>query len=143
MTEPTVGPRVGAGAGSTAIAPELAAPPGTEAGERGRLEISDAVVRKIVERAADAVPGSVRGSRRVAGVALGETSASAKVVVGPDIVDIALDLILRYPEPIPALVEQIRERVVTEVARITGHRVRECEVTVSQLRREHTASRVL
>ena len=123
---------------SMTITPELAAPPGTDASERGRLEISDTVLRKIVEHAADAVPGSLHGSRRIAGVPLGQTSATAKVAVGADIVDIALALILRYPDPIPALVERIREQVVTEVARITGHRVREFEVTVSQLRRENT-----
>ena len=133
------GPTIGSVAGSTTIVPQLAAPLGTEASERGRLEISDTVLRKIVEHAVDAVPGAVHGSRRVVGVPLGETSATAKVVVGPDIVDIALDLILRYPDPIPALVEDIRKRVVAEVARITGHRVREFEVTVSQLRREPTA----
>lgn len=120
------------------ISPELVAPPGTEPAERGRLEIAPSVLRKIVEHVADQAPGSLRGTRRVAGVGVGETAAVAKVAVGADIVDIRLELGLRYPESVPEMVGRIRERVSEEVTRITGLRVRTFDVTVSGLHRAQT-----
>ena len=52
------------------------------AAERGRLEIHPAVLRKIVEHAADQVPGTLRHERRLAGIDVGEVGAVAKVVTG-------------------------------------------------------------
>ena len=47
--------------------------------DRGVLEISPTVLRKIVEHAADQVPGTLRHERRLAGIDVGEAGASAKV----------------------------------------------------------------
>ncbi|WP_051341600.1 Asp23/Gls24 family envelope stress response protein [Pseudonocardia spinosispora] len=121
------------------ITPELTAPPGTEPAERGRLDISPTVLRKIVEHAVDGAPGTLPGTRKVAGVGVGQTGSTAKVAVGDDLVDIKLDLVVRYPGSVPKVIEQLRERVIAEVDRITGHRVRMFDVTVSGLHREQTS----
>ena len=74
--------------------------PLAEPAERGRLDIHPAVLRKIVEHAADGVPGTLRNERRLAGIDVGESGASARVTVGPGDpapVDVRLELTLRYP----------------------------------------------
>jgi uncharacterized alkaline shock family protein YloU len=121
------------------ITPELSAPPGTEPAERGRLDISSTVVRKIVEHVADTAPGTLRAQRKVAGLELGSSGSSAKVAVAADVVDIRLELALRYPGSIPDQVAQVRTRVTDEVLRLTGHQVRVFDVTVSGLRPEPVA----
>ena len=50
--------------------------PLVEPAERGRLDIHPAVLRKIVEHAADGVPGTLRHERRLAGIDVGESGAS-------------------------------------------------------------------
>ncbi len=56
--------------------------PLTDPADRGRLDISPTVLRKIVEHAADQVPGTLRRERRLAGIDVGEVGASAKVTTG-------------------------------------------------------------
>ena len=45
--------------------------PQAEPDERGRLDIHPAVQRKIVEHAADDVPGTLGNERRLAGIDVG------------------------------------------------------------------------
>ena len=105
--------------------------------ERGRLDIDPVVIRKVVEHAADQVPGTLRHGRRVAGIDVGEAGASAKITTGtgdPVPVDVRLELTLQYPASVRSVVGAVRARVGFEVTRITGHRVRALTVTVSGLR---------
>ncbi len=105
--------------------------------ERGRLDIGPAVLRKIVEHAADLVPGTLRHDRRLAGIGVGEAGASAKVTVGsgdPSSVDVALELTLQYPASVRVVVEAVRAQVGDDLVRLTGHRVRALSVTVAGLR---------
>ena len=105
--------------------------------ERGRLEIHPAVLRKIVEYAADQVPGTLRHERRLAGIDIGEAGASARVTTGsgdPPSVDVRIELTLQYPAPVRTVVEAVRAKVGDELARIAGHRVRAMTVTVAGLR---------
>jgi uncharacterized alkaline shock family protein YloU len=105
--------------------------------ERGRLEIHPAVLRKIVEYAADQVPGTLRHERRLAGIDIGEAGASARVTTGsgdPPTVDIRLELTLQYPAPVRTVVAAVRAKVGEELARVAGHRVRALTVTVAGLR---------
>jgi len=100
---------------------------------RGTLEIHPNVVRKVTERIADETPGTLRAPRTIAGIGAGEHGASAKVDgIGGD-VDIALDVAMRYPSSVRELADDLRRRVVDEVQRITGYRVRSIRVTVSAL----------
>jgi uncharacterized alkaline shock family protein YloU len=106
-----------------------------EAGERGRLDIDDTVLRKVVEHAADGTPGTLRHERRVAGLGMGSVGSSAKVTDGPDgVVDVRLELTLQYPAPVRRTVDAVRARVGDELTRITGRRIRNLAVTVTGLR---------
>jgi uncharacterized alkaline shock family protein YloU len=107
--------------------------------ERGRLEIHPAVLRKIVEHAADQVPGTLRHERRLAGIdiGIGEAGASARVTTRsgePPTVDIRLELTLQYPAPVRTVVADVRAKVEDELARVAGHRVRAMTVTIAGLR---------
>lgn len=105
--------------------------------DRGRLEIHPAVLRKIVEHAADQVPGTLRHERRLAGIDVGEVGAVAKVLTGGDdaaTVDVAVELTLRYPAVVRTVIDAVRETVGAELARVAGHRLRGFTVTVSGFR---------
>ncbi len=111
--------------------------PLAEPAERGMLDISPAVLRKIVEYAADGVPGTLRNERRLAGIDVGEYGASARVTVGtgePAPVDVRLELTLRYPTTVRTVVDAVRAAVADELARLAGHRMRTLAVTVTGLR---------
>ena len=105
--------------------------------ERGHLDVQPIVLRRIVEYAADLVPGTVRYERRLAGIDVGESGASARVSVGsgdPLAVDVRLELTLRYPAPVRAVIEAVRAKVGEELTRIAGFHVRSMSVTVTGLR---------
>jgi uncharacterized alkaline shock family protein YloU len=111
--------------------------PQAEPDERGRLDIQPVVLRKIVEHAADGVSGTLRSERRLAGIDVGESGASARVTVGPGQpapVDVRLELTLRYPAPVRGVVEAVRAAVADDLARLAGHRMRTLAVTVTALR---------
>lgn len=110
------------------------APPGVaDPGERGWLRIDPSVLRKIAERTADLTPGTLLAPRTMAGVGMGRTGATAKVVVTGQQVDVHLQLALRYPGPVRSTVDQVRHRIDEEVARITGYQVCSIAVTVTAL----------
>jgi uncharacterized alkaline shock family protein YloU len=114
--------------------------------DRGVLEISPTVLRKIVEHAADQVPGTLRHERRLAGIDVGEAGASAKVTPAsgdPSAVDVRLELHLQYPASVRTVVDAVRAKVGEELDHIAGHRVRALTVTVAGLRSARaTATRV-
>lgn len=108
-----------------------------EPAERGSLDIHPTVLRKIVEYAADGVPGTLRNGRRLAGIDVGESGASARVTVGtgdPAPVDVRLELTLRYPTAVRGVVDAVRAAVAEDLIRLAGHRVRAMAVTVTGLR---------
>lgn len=102
-------------------------------GDRGRLTIGRSVIRKVAEHAADAVPGTTRTRRRIAGIGLREQSPSVKISRSGADVDLALDIAMHYPGSIQAIAAAVRERVVTEVERSTSRRVRTVDIKVSAL----------
>jgi uncharacterized alkaline shock family protein YloU len=105
--------------------------------ERGRLEIHPSVLRKVVEHAADQVPGTLRHERRLAGIDIGEAGASARISTGsgdPTAVDVRLELTLQYPAPVRTVVDAVRAKVGEELTRIAGRRIRAMTVTVAGLR---------
>jgi uncharacterized alkaline shock family protein YloU len=120
------------------LAPAVPAPlPDPAVDDRGTLEIHPTVLRKIVEHAADQVPGTLRHARRLAGIDVGEAGASAKITTGsgdPAAVDVRLELTLQYPAPVRTVVETVRAKVSDELTRIAGCHVRALTVTVSGLR---------
>jgi uncharacterized alkaline shock family protein YloU len=105
--------------------------------DRGHLEIHPVVLRKIIEFAADQVPGTLRHERRLAGIDVGEAGATARVTIGsadPLAVDVRLELTLRYPARVRTVVDAVRARVSDELAAQAGHHVRSLTVTVAGLR---------
>jgi len=110
--------------------------PLAEPAERGRLDIHPTVLRKIVENAADSVPGTLRQERTLAGIDVGESGASARVSVGPGDpapVDVRLELTLRYPAAVRPVVDAVRVAVAYDLSRLAGHRMRALAVTVTGL----------
>jgi uncharacterized alkaline shock family protein YloU len=105
--------------------------------DRGVLEIHPAVLRKIVEHAANQVPGTLRHERRLGGIDVGEAGARGRVSTGaidPPTVDVRLEITLQYPARVRAVVDAVRTHVAAELDRIAGHRVRALSVTVAGLR---------
>ncbi|MEV5535376.1 Asp23/Gls24 family envelope stress response protein [Saccharopolyspora shandongensis] len=98
--------------------------------ERGRLHIGRAVLRKIAEHTADQDPGSARRRHRLGG---GRQGAAAQVSGPDDALRIRLDVALRYPSPVRETVASMRERIGSELERLTEFRVRTVDVTVSAL----------
>jgi uncharacterized alkaline shock family protein YloU len=106
--------------------------------DRGRLEIHPTVLRKIVEHAADQVPGTLRHARKLAGIDLGESGAVARVAAGsgePSAVDVRLEITLQYPAAVRAVVEAVRARVGADLERLAERHVRSLTVTIAGLRR--------
>jgi len=112
-----------------------AAPPAPdgEPAERGRLDVALTVVRKIAEYAADHTAGTVRTQRRLAGLDLGESGASAKVSGYGDQVDVRLEVPLAYPARITDSAAAVRDHVRERVQALTPYRVRSLDVSVSAL----------
>lgn len=107
--------------------------PLADPGERGTLTIDRSVIRKVAQHAADAVPGTVRTRRRIAGIGLSEQGPSVKVTSSGADVDLALDIAMHYPGSVPAIAAAVRQQVAAEVERVTSRRVRTVDVTVSAL----------
>ncbi|ALE84315.1 hypothetical protein [Pseudonocardia sp. HH130629-09] len=120
--------------------------------ERGVLEIDPAVLRKIVEYAADTAPATRHRARRVAGLDVGESGPTARVTRRPGPaqgtvgatsggttgdageVDVRLRLTLAHPGSVRASVAEVRERIDADLRRTTGHRLRGLTVEVEALR---------
>ncbi|SDJ17911.1 Uncharacterized conserved protein YloU, alkaline shock protein (Asp23) family [Actinokineospora alba] len=102
--------------------------------DRGTLRVDRSVVRKIAERAADESPGTTAMARKLAGVEVGTQGARVDVTGDGAQVRLRVDVALHYPAPVRTVVEDVRERVITEVERLTGYHVRGVDVTVSALR---------
>ncbi|SDM73372.1 Asp23/Gls24 family envelope stress response protein [Allokutzneria albata] len=106
--------------------------------DRGTLEIHPGVLRKLVQKIADDAPDTVPTRGRLGG----EHGATARVTGDAQEVDIAVELALRYPAPVREAVESLRAKLVEEVGRITGRRVRAVDVTVSALLPQDRRTRV-
>jgi uncharacterized alkaline shock family protein YloU len=104
-----------------------------EAAERGRLDVALSVVRKIAEYAADHTAGTVRTQRRLAGLDLGESGASAKVSGYGEQVDLRLEVPLAYPARITESAAAVRDHVRERVQALTPYRVRSLDIGVSAL----------
>ena len=102
--------------------------------ERGRLDVDPAVLKKIVQYAADTAPATRHRARRMAGLGVGEAGPSAKVVSrGGDTLDVRLWLTLVYPGAVRAAVAEVRERVAADLLRMTGHQLGRFTVEVDAL----------
>jgi hypothetical protein len=67
------------------------------------------------------VPGTLRNERRLAGIDVGKSGASARVMVGagePAPVDVRLELTLRYPATVRGVVDAVRTAVADDLSRV-------------------------
>lgn len=102
-------------------------------GDRGRLEIADAVVRRVIEHAADSTVGTTGARRHRAGFVPVGAGTSARIATRADVVDVRLEVALAYPAPILRTVEAVRSRVREQVHTLTGYSVRSLDVVVAAL----------
>lgn len=110
--------------------------------EKGKTSIADSVVTKVAGIAAREVPGVYQlggGASRALGsvtqrVGIGdERSQGVSVEVGEVEAAVDLTVTIEYGESIPQVAEQLRENISKRIENITGLRVTEVNVTVSDL----------
>ena len=110
--------------------------------ERGTTTIEDAVVKRIAGRAANEVEGIHMGggASRAAGGLLGKTTGSSgnetrgvSVEVGRVETAIDLTMAIDYDKNIVQVVDRVRERVEEQIRSLTGLKITELNVTVSDI----------
>lgn len=108
-------------------------------GVRGTLRIADSVVATVVRRAALSVAG-VRELAPPRALRTGAAPFEEKIfpagvtidVDGPR-VTIALSLVVGVGQPIPEVVESVRERVAEAVEQLTGLQIDAIDITVAEI----------
>jgi uncharacterized alkaline shock family protein YloU len=112
---------------------------------RGRTIISPTVVEKIAIRAAsevDGVAGDVEsGMSRLLpwSIGSGPAPARAEADVGADTVTVDLTVNIRYPEPVAAVTDRVREQVIRRMSELCGLRATEVNIAVPALVGDDTA----
>jgi uncharacterized alkaline shock family protein YloU len=105
---------------------------------RGETIIGPAVVEKIAARAASEVDG-VGGvvltglSRLLPWTVGGDTPARASAEVGGETVMVELTVNVLYPEPVAAVTNAVRDRVVRRLSELCGLRATEVNIAVPAL----------
>ncbi|MFU8853219.1 Asp23/Gls24 family envelope stress response protein [Micromonospora sp. SL1-18] len=113
--------------------------------ELGRLHIHDRVVEKIAARAAREIAEAGKATPRVLGRSLPGAgrfgirradlgaAANASAHIEGSVTRIELSISVRWPASIPEVTAQVRDRVQTRVSELTGLRVQEVGITVTDL----------
>jgi uncharacterized alkaline shock family protein YloU len=114
-------------------------------GERGRLTVDDRVVEKVAGHAVTSITDAAAAPRRVLGVKIGEArpddAASVQAKVQDDIASVHVAIAVRWPRSVQKVADEVRERIRTEVAAITGVRVDHVDVDVVSMTLPETAER--
>ena len=102
--------------------------------ERGRLTVDDRVVEKVAGYAVTVVTDAAAAPRRVLGVNIGAArragAASVHAQVQDDIASVHAAIAVRWPRSVQEVADEVRERIRSEVAAITGVRVDHVDVEV-------------
>jgi uncharacterized alkaline shock family protein YloU len=102
--------------------------------ERGRLTVDDRVVEKVAGYAVTFVTDAAAAPRRVLGVNIGAArpagAASVHAQVRDDIASVHAAIAVRWPRSVQEVADEVRERIRSEVAAITGVRVDHVDVEV-------------
>ncbi|MEU2613891.1 Asp23/Gls24 family envelope stress response protein [Micromonospora sp. NPDC007271] len=121
--------------------------------ELGRLHIHDRVVEKIAARAAREIAEAGSATPRVLGRSLPgagrfgirradlEAAGKASAYIEGSATRIELSISVRWPASIPEVTAQVRERVRARVSDLTGLRVQEVGITVTDLVTDPAAGR--
>lgn len=117
--------------------PDVTAPtkrPALPPEERGRLTVDDRVVEKVAGYAVTFVTDAAAAPRRVLGVNIGgarpDDAASVQAEVQDDIASVHASIAVRWPRSVQKVAQEVRERIRSEVAAITGVRVDHVDVEV-------------
>ncbi len=120
------------GAGGAAPGEGLVTPQGT-------TSIADGVVSKVAEMAAREIrgvhdlSGGVGGALRRLTPGMDERGSGADVEVGKKEAIVDLNLVVDYGVSIPQVAEAVRENVIDRIQYMTGLRVKEVNIDVSDL----------
>jgi uncharacterized alkaline shock family protein YloU len=105
--------------------------------ERGRLELSERAVGRLVAAAAAEVDGVGGAVSRVLGQALGSADADARpratVTRAGDLVTAEVSLSVVWPAPVPEVAARVRERVGEQLSRLAGLRLSHIDITITAL----------
>lgn len=102
--------------------------------ERGQLTIDDRVVEKVAGYAVTMVADAAAAPRRVLGLRIGEgrpqAAASVQAQVQGNIASVQAVIAVRWPRSVQNVADDVRQRIRSEVAAITGVRVDHVDVEV-------------
>jgi uncharacterized alkaline shock family protein YloU len=102
--------------------------------ERGRLTVDDRVVEKVAGYAVTFVVDAAAAPRRVLGVRIGtarpEDAANVEAEVQGEIASVQAAIAVRWPRSVQKVADEVRERIRSDVAAITGVRVDHVDVEV-------------
>ena len=102
--------------------------------ERGRLTVDDRIVEKVAGHAVTFITDAAAAPRRVLGVKIGaarpDDAASVQAEVQGDIASVSVAIAVRWPRSVQKVADEVRERIRSEVAAITGVRVDHVDVEV-------------
>jgi uncharacterized alkaline shock family protein YloU len=123
--------------------PADSAVPADDAATRGRLEIADRVIERIAAQAAAEVDRATGAPRRVLGVSVGSPTdrpdVSAQVDGHVAIVDVVMSV--AWPAPVTMVTEQVRARIVQQLADLAGVRATQVDIRVTALVSERSNER--
>jgi len=113
------------------------------AATRGRLEIADRVIERIAAQAAAEVDRATGTPRRVLGVSVGSPTdrpdVSARVDGPIAIVDVVMSV--AWPAPVTKVTEQVRVRIVQQLADLASVRAAQVDIRVTALVSEQSSER--
>lgn len=102
--------------------------------ERGQLTVDDRVVEKVAGYAVTLVADAAAAPRRVLGLRIREARpqavASVQAQVQGDIASVQAAIAVRWPRSVQHVADDVRHRIRSEVAAITGVRVDHVDVEV-------------
>jgi uncharacterized alkaline shock family protein YloU len=148
LDEPAAGPAgpVGpTGTGDTGARLEPAGAARTDPAGRGRLELRERAVERLVRLAAAEVPDVGGPVTRVLGQAVGSADLDgrprADVVVTGDLVTALLSVSVVWPAPVLEVADRVRQRVGERLSTLAGLRVGHVDVRVTSLPRDQRRGR--
>jgi uncharacterized alkaline shock family protein YloU len=118
-------------------------PADDSAAARGRLDIADRVIERIAVQAAAEVDLATGAPRRVLGVSVGSPTdrpdVSARVDGDVAIVDVVMSV--AWPAPVTTVTEQVRARIMQQLADLAGVRAAQVDIRVTALVSEQSGER--
>jgi uncharacterized alkaline shock family protein YloU len=102
---------------------------------RGHLEIADRVIERIAAQAAAEVDRATGTSRRVLGLSVGTQDERPDVTarVDGDVATVDVVMSVAWPAPVVEVTEQVRARIVQQLADLADVRTAQVDIRVTAL----------